>query len=153
MKPSARLFVTAAILSVSVAPLHALAQDAWITASSKHDVSTTRDKLVAAVEKAGATLFAVIDHQANAQKAGLSMEAATLVIFGNPKIGTPIMKSDRRAAIDLPIRVLIWEEAGETRLGALSSQTFKDRYNPDQAGAALDKMENALKKLMAAAGE
>ncbi|MEE9315200.1 MAG: DUF302 domain-containing protein [Rhizobiaceae bacterium] len=129
------------------------AQDGWVTKTSPHSVTQTADNLVAAINKAGATLFARIDHQAGAKKVGLEMAPATLVIFGNPKIGTPIMNSNMKAGLDLPIRVLIWSEDGKTQMGALSAGTIKSRYSIEGAEKPLKMMQGALGKLMGAAAK
>ena len=145
------LAVAAALTATLLTP--AKAMDDWVTQSSPHSVSVTADKLVAAVEKAGATVFARIDHQAGAKKIGDELAGATLVVFGNPKLGTPIMKSNIKAGLDLPIRVLIWEEGGKTTLGALSADALKSRYGIEGADGALMKMKGAVGNLMGAAAK
>ncbi len=145
---------TVAAASIAVASVvggAAHAADDWMIQASPHSVSVTADKLVAAVENAGATLFARIDHQAGAKKIDQEMPGATLVIFGNPALGTPIMKSNIKAGLDLPIRVLVWEEGGSTKLGALAPDSLKLRYQIEGADGALTKMNGALGKLMSAA--
>ncbi len=141
----------AAILATSVFATPSLAMDDWIVKQSPHDVSTTADRLVAVIKKAGATVFARIDHQAGAKKAGLEMQPATVVLFGNPKIGTPIMLANPRAAIDLPIRVLIWSKDGKTQIGALSPAAMKARYKIEGVEQPFAKMNGALNKLMGVA--
>jgi uncharacterized protein (DUF302 family) len=138
---------------VTVQPAHAKSVEPaqWIVKTSPHDVETTVAQLKAAVEKAGAKVFAVIDHQAGAKSAGLELDPTTLVIFGNPKIGTPIIQADRNAALDLPIRVLVWSEQGRTRIGVLSPEEFKRRYDVKNADKALQMMGKALNNLLNAA--
>ncbi len=119
----------------------------WITRESPASVAETADRLVAAAEGAGATVFARVDHAAGAQAVGEELPPTTLVIFGNPRIGTPIIKSDRRAGLDLPLRVLIWEEDGETRLGYEDPEALKDRYSVEGADGAFDAMKGALENL------
>jgi uncharacterized protein (DUF302 family) len=98
-------------------------------------------------------VFARVDHAAGARATGLALEPTILVMFGNPKIGTPIISADRRAGLDLPIRVLIWEEAGKTMLGYENPSDLKSRYGVEGADAAFAAMTGALDKLtgMAAA--
>ena len=131
----------------------AFAVDQWIEKTSSHDVNKTTDRLVAAIKGAGATLFTVIDHQAGAEKAGLKMNAAKVVIFGNPKLGTPIMNANPKAALDLPIKVLIWENNGEVKLGALTPDAFSSRYDLEGVEPQLKTMNGALNKLMSKAAE
>ena len=124
----------------------AFAQDGWVIKDSKHSVKDTADKLEAIIEKAPPTLFARVDHAAGAKKAGLELQDATLLIFGAPKIGTPIMQDNIKAGLDLPIRVLIWDENGQTKIGYLDPQTLKNRYGLIGADKALEGMTGALNK-------
>jgi uncharacterized protein (DUF302 family) len=63
------------------------------------------------LEAKGITLFAVIDHSGEAEKAGMKMPPTKLLIFGSPKAGTPIMQAAPSAAIDLPLKILVWEDS------------------------------------------
>src|ERR1700760_4231583 len=74
----------------------------------------TVERLTQAIEKAGMTVFARIDHAANARAVGMQMPAATVLIYGNAKGGTPIMLANPLAALDLPLRVLVREAADGT---------------------------------------
>ena len=85
-----------------------------ITVESTHDVKTTIDRLEAAVNGAGATVFARIDHKANAEKAGLEQPASQVLIFGNPKMGTPMMNASGSVGLDLPLRVHAFDKDGKT---------------------------------------
>lgn len=106
------LVVTAAAL----APLAAAAQGI-VTVESAHDVDDTAAALVAAAEGAGATVFADVDHGGGAAAVGMVLDDARLVIFGNPRLGTPALQDDIRAGLVLPLRVLVYEGAdGVTRL-------------------------------------
>nr|HMQ58321.1 DUF302 domain-containing protein [Rhizobiaceae bacterium] len=115
--------------------------------------AATADKVVAAVEKAGATVFARVDHAAGAKAVGAELPATTMVIFGNPKLGTPIIAADRRAGLDLPIRVLIWDDGGKTMIGYEAPAELKARYAIEGADASFDAMAGALDKLTGAAAQ
>ncbi len=78
---------------------------------SKHSVDETVAKLQGILQAKGVTLFALVDHSGEAAKAGLKMRPSKLLIFGNPKAGTPLMLAAPRIAIDLPLKILIWEDA------------------------------------------
>ena len=78
---------------------------------SKHSVDKTVEKLKGILQSKGVTLFALIDHSGEAAKAGLKMRPTKLLIFGNPKAGTPVMLAAPSSAIDLPLKILIWEDA------------------------------------------
>lgn len=131
--------------------LPAQAEDDWVTKQSPSDVAMTADKLVAAVEEAGAIVVARVDHAANAQKADMELEPTTLVIFGNPKIGTPIIAANRKAALDLPVKVLIWQQDGATMVGYLDPESLKARHGVEGADESFKMMAGALDKLTDAA--
>lgn len=99
-------------LATVVFTLPALAAE-MVTKTSPHSVETTIDRLEAAVEEAGATVFARIDHAAGAEEVGMELRPTTLLIFGNPKLGTPAMMDAQTAGLDLPLRVLAYEDADE----------------------------------------
>jgi uncharacterized protein (DUF302 family) len=82
-----------------------------IDISSKHSVDETLAKLKGILQAKRVTLFAVVDHSGEAAKAGLKMRPSKLLIFGSPKAGTPLMLAAPRIAIDLPLKILIWEDA------------------------------------------
>lgn len=119
--------------------------------TSPHSVEVTRQKLEAAIENAGATVFATVDHAGGAASVDLELEPMVLVIFGNPKLGTPMMQDNPRAGLDLPIRVLIWSQDGETRLATLSPDALKARYDLAESDKPLGMMLGAIQKLMGAA--
>jgi uncharacterized protein (DUF302 family) len=79
---------------------------------SAYAVHDTTERLVRVLERAGMTIFARIDQQAAAQAVGLTMRPMMLVLFGNPKAGTPLMQAYPTVAIDLPLKALVWEDAG-----------------------------------------
>jgi uncharacterized protein (DUF302 family) len=78
---------------------------------SNHSVEQTVDKLKNILQSKGVTLFALIDHSGEAEKVGMKMPSTKLLIFGNPKAGTPLMLAAPSSAIDLPLKILIWEDA------------------------------------------
>jgi uncharacterized protein (DUF302 family) len=84
-----------------------------VTKLSNHSVDETVEKLKAILQAKGVTLFALVDHSGEAAKAGLKMPATKLLIFGNPKGGTPVMLAAPTSAIDLPLKILIWEDAAQ----------------------------------------
>jgi uncharacterized protein (DUF302 family) len=94
----------------------------------------TVDEIVAKLEQLlaakGATLFALIDHSGEAQKAGMSMRPTKLLIFGSPKAGTPLMQAAPSMAIDLPLKIIVWEDAqGATWLSYNTPEYLRDRHN------------------------
>lgn len=86
------------------------------TFDSAYNFATTKSKIVEALKSKGMTVFAEIDHQQAAKNAGLSMQPATVIIFGNPKAGTPLMVKDPNFALQLPLKVLVTEVNGKTHV-------------------------------------
>jgi uncharacterized protein (DUF302 family) len=106
----------AAAATLAAAP--ASAQEAGlVTRPSRHPVRATIDRFAAAARAANWVVFAEVDHAAAAQAAGLSLRARTVVLFGNPRGGTPAMVANPMLALDLPMRVLVWQDdAGATQV-------------------------------------
>jgi uncharacterized protein (DUF302 family) len=96
---------------------------------SHHSVDETVDKLKTILKSKGVTLFALIDHSGEAEKAGLKMPPTKLLIFGNPKGGTPLMLAAPSAAIDLPLKILVAEDAqGKVWISYNSPEYLKERH-------------------------
>lgn len=98
-----------------------------VIATSPHDHATTITRAVAAIEERGLVLVQRIDHAAAAQGAGLTLEPTTVLVFGNPKAGTPLMQAAPTIALDLPMRVLVWQRERAVRIA----------YHPPVAVAAM----------------
>lgn len=81
--------------------------------SGRHTVDQTVQKLEEALKAKGVKLFALIDHSGEAEKAGLQMRPTKLLIFGNPVAGTPLMVASPSVAIDLPLKILVWEDSDQ----------------------------------------
>ena len=96
---------------------------------SPHSVEDTVERLAEAIRDAGAKLFSVVDHSEEAEKAGLSLRPTKLLVFGNPVGGTPVMVAAPLSAIDLPIKVLVWEDdAGAVWLSHLDADWLAGRH-------------------------
>ena len=85
--------------------------DGLIDIPSNHSVDETVEKLKGVLQAKGVTLFALVDHSGEAAKVDMKMRPTKLLIFGNPKGGTPVMLAAPSIAIDLPLKILIWEDA------------------------------------------
>jgi uncharacterized protein (DUF302 family) len=100
-----------------------------IDKASNHSVDETVDRLKNLLQSKGVTLFAFVDHSGEAAKAGLKMPPTKLFIFGNPKAGTPLMLAAPRSAIDLPLKILVWEDSqGKAWVSYNSPEYLKDRH-------------------------
>jgi uncharacterized protein (DUF302 family) len=82
-----------------------------IDTPSSHSVDQTVNKLKNILQSKGVTLFAVVDHSGEAEKVGMKMRPTKLLIFGSPKAGTPLMLATPSIAIDLPLKILVWEDS------------------------------------------
>jgi uncharacterized protein (DUF302 family) len=96
----------------------------------------------------GMKLFAVIDQSAEARQVGLSLRETTLVIFGSPAAGTPVMAAAPLAALDLPLKVLVWDDDGQTKVSYYAPTALAARHHldPDLAGnlAGINGLTDAL---------
>ena len=133
----------AAAAALSFIPA-AHADDHMIVKESARSVSETIDTLQAALEGKGISIFGRVDHQANAKKAGLELPPTVLLIFGNPKMGTPLMQSNRKIGLDLPMKALAWEADGKVFLAYTDPKELKDRYDIDDKDPVFAKMTKAL---------
>src|ERR1700722_3284379 len=97
---------------------------------SHHSVDATVEKIRGILAAKGVTLFAVVDHSGEAEKVGLKMRPTKLLIFGNPKAGTPVMLAAPSIAIDLPLKILVWEdEAGKAWISYNSAEYLSSRHS------------------------
>jgi uncharacterized protein (DUF302 family) len=129
------------------------AGEGMVSVASAHSVADTADRLEAILGAKGMTVFARVDHAAGAQKAGKSMPPTLLLIFGNPKVGTPLMLCSPSIAIDLPQKALIWEDAnGKTWISYNDPQFLKLRHNTEGCDEVLQKVSMALGNFASKAG-
>ncbi len=91
---------------------------------SNHSVDETVEKLEGILQAKGVTLFALVDHSGEAEKAGLKMPPTKLLIFGSPKAGTPVMLVAPSSAIDLPLKILVWEDGQSKVWISYNSQQY-----------------------------
>jgi uncharacterized protein (DUF302 family) len=104
-----------------------------ITVDSAHSVDQTVQRLEAMLDAKGIKLFALVDHSGEALKAGMEMRPTKLLIFGNPKAGTPLMIASPTIAIDLPLKLLVWEDAsGQTRISYNDPKYLQQRHGLPQ---------------------
>jgi uncharacterized protein (DUF302 family) len=89
-----------------------MSEDGLVTIASNHTVSETVDRLEKALKAKSITVFARIDHAAGAASVAMPLRPTELLIFGNPKAGTPLMQSNQTVGIDLPLKMLAWQDAG-----------------------------------------
>ena len=130
----------------------AIAADGMVTVKSNHTVSLTANKLVAVVKDKGMTVMDRINHAANAKLAGLELRPTEVVIFGNPKVGTPLMHCARTVAIDLPQKALIWQdESGQVWLAYNDPAYLRKRHDIKGCDDVIEKITGALRAFADAA--
>jgi uncharacterized protein (DUF302 family) len=119
--------------------------------ASHHSVDQTVEKVKTILQSKGVMLFALVDHSGEAEKVGLKMPPTKLLIFGNPKGGTPLMLASPSAAIDLPLKILVAEDSqGKVWISYNSPEYLKERHDlPENLLPNID----VVKTLAAAAGE
>jgi uncharacterized protein (DUF302 family) len=109
-----------------------------VTKGSRWSVADTADRLLQEVAARGMTVFAVIDHSGAAEQVGLELRDTKVVIFGSPKAGTPVMVAAPLAALDLPLKVLVWQDGDQTKLSYTAPRALAARYGlSDELAARL----------------
>ncbi|MBQ0742218.1 MAG: DUF302 domain-containing protein [Pseudomonas sp.] len=126
----------------------AFATEGLISVKSPYPVAETLDRMEAGAEKRGLKVFARIDHAAGAASIGETLRPTELLIFGNPKGGTPVMQCAQTAGIELPLKALAWEdEQGQVWLG-YNDPAYLVRRHSSSGCAAVEPMSNALSGLV-----
>lgn len=140
-------------LFLLLAPLAAHADGGLKMVASRFDFHTTQVRLEKALRDKGLTVFAVIDHAAGAHKAGLAMQPTVVILFGNAKAGTPFMVASPEAAIDFPLRMLVWQGAkNETFIAYRPVAEIARRFHirgKNALAARIDGLQQALARAAA----
>lgn len=145
-----RIFLVLTMLFAGAFAAHAA--DKLVVKQSPHSVSDTLDRLEKVLKSKGISVFTRVDHAAGADKAGLSLKPTQLLIFGNPKLGTPLMQANRQIGADLPMKALAWEDDdGKVWLGYTAPAALKERFGISGKDEIFNKMTGALDKLTGAA--
>jgi uncharacterized protein (DUF302 family)/ketosteroid isomerase-like protein len=146
------------VVAGAIATLH-LYEDTWlvsrafdrpsdaVTFTSRYGFEESLERLKKAIESAGATLFATIDQRAAAARVGLELRPTALLIFGNPALGTRLMQQHPITGLDLPLKLLLWDEGGVVTVAYSRVRTFNDSTSDEAADAIVDTMENAMATL------
>ena len=116
-----------------------------VTLPSAHDAASTVERLKALLAQKGIELFAHVDHAAGAEKVGLSLRPTQVLIFGSPKAGTPLMQSRQSVGLDLPLRVLVWEdEEGKPWLTYRRVEELAQRHHINERDDAVKALDAGL---------
>jgi uncharacterized protein (DUF302 family) len=118
-----------------------------LTTASSFEHGETVARLLDAVAQEGLTVFAQFDHAAGARDAGMALPNEVVIAFGNPRAGTPLMHADPRVGIELPLRVLVWDQDGQTLVGYNDPRDLAGPYDLTTHAAVLDAMSSLLDRL------
>ena len=123
----------------------AIANDQIQTLESKYSVKESLDRLSAILTKKGIRVMARVNHAAGAKAAGLKLPPTELLIFGNPKLGTPLMQTNRMIGLDLPMKVLAWQDkSGKVRLAYTTPAALQARHGVSGRDKIFATMTKAL---------
>lgn len=123
-----------------------------IKKESPYTVKETTTRMVKILKKKGLKVFSVINHTKGAKSVGMELRPTTLIVFGNPKIGTKLMQCDQRTGLALPMKLLVWKnKKDKVKLGYTDPMQLKEKFNLNDCSGVLTKMQNALNKLTNAA--
>jgi uncharacterized protein (DUF302 family) len=140
------------LMSIVLFSSLASASIGMVTYKSNHSVKQTTKNLLKVLKKKGMTVFTVIKHHKGAKKVGKKLRPTTLVIFGNPKVGTPLMQCHQQVAIDLPQKALIWEdEEGQVLFSYNDPRYIENRHQIKGCNKVLAKISKALSNFANAA--
>jgi uncharacterized protein (DUF302 family) len=117
------------------------------TKRSRLSYSETVAALSKAITSAGNTVFATIDQSAAASEVGLTLRPTTLILFGNPKGGTPLMQAFPLVALELPLKILVWEDGGAVSVAYVPMSEIAERYGVTGMDDRIAAMNGALEKL------
>ena len=121
---------------------------AKMTAETSYSVDEAVDRLTSQLEGRGITVFARIDHAAGARAVGLELADEQLLIFGDPHVGTALMQADARVGLDLPLRILVWDDTGTTRLAAHDPTDLAQGYALGDSCEIASKLAALIKGLL-----
>jgi len=124
-----------------------------VALNASGDAGEVEARLREALDAHGLQVFARIDHAAGGRKADVDLEPNVLLIFGNVHVGTPLMQSDPRVGIELPLRMLIWQDPEGTHVGYLDPRELADRYALSGCEPTLERQAAVLTELAAAAAD
>jgi uncharacterized protein (DUF302 family) len=134
--------------SITLALATPATADNLVAKRSAHGVADTMNRLEAAVKEQGIAVLARVNHAAAAQKVDMTLRPTELLIFGNPKLGTPLMQSQQRAGLDLPLKALVWQdEQGQTWIAYRAPAALAAEHGIRDRDPIVQKMTSVLEEL------
>jgi uncharacterized protein (DUF302 family) len=122
-----------------------------LTVTSPQPVEATIDRLLAALENRGIQLLARVEHARAARAVGLELADEQVLIFGNPRVGTLLMQADPTVGYELPMRMLVWDEAGQTTVAYRDPRELRSDYQLADSADVLERMAALLEAIAAEA--
>lgn len=123
-----------------------------ISVASTHDANTTVERLEKIITDKGMTVFSRVDHSAAAEQVDLSLQPTKVVIFGNPKVGTKLMQCDQQVGLELPLKILVHNDANnKTWLTYSAVKGLADRYELSECSQVLGNIDKALSGIVSSA--
>lgn len=142
-----KLIALLVFVFLGITATQTIAQDGIEIIHSKYSVEETTDRLEKVLKDNGLNIFEKVNHQEGATSVNMELPPTTVLIFGNPELGTPLMQCAPTTAIDLPQKMLIWEdEEGQVNVGYNSPDYLKKRHSIEGCDEELQKIGGALKK-------
>ncbi|MDH3741185.1 MAG: DUF302 domain-containing protein [Hyphomicrobiales bacterium] len=142
-----KIIASAVVVIGLMLPTGAMASG-MLKVESPYTVTVTLDRLTGVMEAKGITIFARIDHAAGAKSIGEEMPPSELMLFGNPKLGTPLMKINPEVAFDLPLKALAWQDGdGKVWLAVTNPAELNQVYSLAGANGVIEKMTGAIKAI------
>ena len=126
-------------------------QQGLVVIESATTMAETEKRLIAALDAGGLKIAARIDHEANARSVGLDLAPTVLFIFGNPKAGTGLIEKQRTIGIDLPLKILVWDDKGKVKIAYNDPAYIARRHGIDPSLPVLNQIAAALQKFATAA--
>ena len=141
-----------AVLLVLITSTPLAAADGVISAKSAFNVEETANRIESILNEKGMTIFKRVNHSEGAANVGIDLRATELIIFGNPKVGSPLMQCQQTVAIDLPQKALIWEDSeSQVWISYNDPRYLEKRHNISGCEEVLSKIEKALSGIISKA--
>jgi len=126
--------------------------DGLVSVSTEDSVEATVDRITGDIEASPLTLMTTVDHAENAASVDMELPPTTLLIFGNPEVGTPLIQERRSVAIDLPQKLLVWDNNGETTVTYNDPEYLADRHGITEQDDRLEEIRSVLDGLATGEG-
>jgi len=140
------------LMIVFIFPLLAIAEKGVVTIESEYSVEVTSERFESIIKAKKFTVFSRIDHQKNATNVNLKIRPSTLILFGNPKVGTKLIQCAQSVAIDLPQKVLVWADSDDKVWLSYNDPEFiAERHNIQGCDMLINRISKVLSKLSLAA--